>query len=298
MFPVPRAKVTTEATKLLDFIKPNVGRILVITGAGVSTDSGIPDYRGAEGTYVTNKNYKPIFHQQFVSNHTSRQRYWARSFIGYSQMTRAKPNDIHRSITELEKTGITNGLITQNVDNLHREAGTENLLELHGNIQRVNCIECKRTYGREQIQMELSRMNPEVELILRGFQAKGEFPHMNPDGDVELGDFSYTRFSYPKCDQCHGILKPSVVFFGDNLDIETATRAQSMERNSDAVLVLGTTLSTLSSYRIVKAARERQVPVAIVNLGKTRADDIANLKFDIPCLPVVSEITRALVNTM
>ncbi|KAK9766768.1 hypothetical protein K7432_003907 [Basidiobolus ranarum] len=296
MFPVPKSKVTTEASRLLDFIKPNVGRRLIIKGAGVSTDSGIPDYRGVEGTYVKNKNYKPIYHQQFVSNHASRQRYWARSYIGYAQMTRARPNDIHRSLTELEKHGISNGLITQNVDDLHREAGTKELLELHGNIRKVNCINCRKIYNREEVQMELSRLNPEFEAILKNFQSSGSFPQMNPDGDVELGDCSYTNFCYPECNHCHGVLKPSVVFFGDNLEIDTVRRAEFMEKNCDAILVLGTTLSTLSSFRIVRAARERNVPVAIVNSGKTRADDIVNFKLEIPCLPIISEITTALVN--
>ncbi|HEX2893118.1 MAG TPA: NAD-dependent protein deacetylase [Marmoricola sp.] len=242
-------------------------RWLVLTGAGVSTDSGIPDYRGA-GAPVRS----PMTLQQFRSGHAARQRYWARSFVGWGSMGTAQPNATHRILARLEAEGRLSGLITQNVDGLHTAAGHRDLVELHGRIDRVVCLDCRATASRAVLQDRLTALN-------RSFVATGL--RTLPDGDVDLE--ATDGFVVAACDQCGGVLKPDVVFFGENVPAERVARCAALVESAEALVVLGSSLHVFSGRRFVKQAHLRGVPVVIVNRGTTRGDPFATVKVDAGC---------------
>ena len=249
-------------------------RWLVLTGAGVSTDSGIPDYRGA-GAPVRS----PMTIAQFRSGHAARQRYWARSFLGWSAMGTALPNRTHELLCDLERAGRLTGLITQNVDGLHSAAGHRDLVELHGRIDRVVCLDCGVVSDRAALQRRLQALN-------RAFRPAGV--EVLPDGDVALE--ATEGFVVADCDACGGLLKPDVVFFGESVPPERVARCALLVERADALVVLGSSLHVFSGRRFVKQARARGIPVVLVNRGPTRADALATLKIDAGCAETLTTL--------
>ena len=250
----------------------------MLSGAGVSTASGIPDYRDRNGDW---KHSLPIQYQDFASKRESRQRYWARSFVGWQRFSRARPNAAHRALANLEATGKIDTLITQNVDRLHSTAGNRRVIDLHGDLTKVRCVSCNRVQARSSYQQQLRRAN-------RDWHA-GVFRY-KPDGDAELADNSHRDFSVPGCVACNGIVKPDVVMFGENVPKPRVQEAHAAVDRADALLVVGSSLMVFSGYRFARQAAEQQKPIAIVNRGRTRADDLANLKVDADCGTVLTDI--------
>lgn len=242
------------------------GGAFVLTGAGVSTDSGIPDYRDDDGSW---KARAPIQYRDFVGSEATRRRYWARSMLGYPYMARAQPNAAHHALSALEARGRLSLLVTQNVDGLHRRAGTRNLVDLHGRLDQVRCLGCSALTEREALQSELEARNPEFA------QATAT---AKPDGDAELSDVDYQRFHVPPCAACGGLLKPHVVFFGENVPVERVTPSMATLERSRLLLIVGSSLMVFSGFRFARAAARFGVPIAIVNRGITRADELATLK--------------------
>jgi NAD-dependent SIR2 family protein deacetylase len=245
-------------------------RFVVLTGAGVSTDSGIPDYRGP-GAPVR----RPMTYGDFVSGPPARQRYWARSHLGWARMRRAEPNAGHHALAALERAGAVRLLITQNVDGLHEAAGSQAVCALHGRISEVVCLSCRAVTSRAALHARLAELNP-------GWDDDHADVVVRPDGDVELEDTA--GFVVPGCEECGGVLKPHVVFFGENVPRDRVERCyaavEALDPAGEALLVLGSSLSVMSGLRFVKRAARRGVPVVIVNRGWTRGDDLATVKTD------------------
>jgi len=244
------------------------GRVFVLTGAGVSTDSGIPDYRDEHGAW---KGRAPIQFRDFVASEATRRRYWARSMLGFPLLARAQPNAAHHALARLEARDALSLLVTQNVDGLHRHAGNQRLVDLHGRIDQVRCLGCGALTERAALQSELVARNP-------------DFARANavvkPDGDAELSDVDYEQFEVAACSACQGILKPHVVFFGENVPAERVTRAMAALEQAQLLLILGTSLMVFSGFRFARAAARFGVPIAIVNRGVTRADELSTLKIE------------------
>jgi NAD-dependent SIR2 family protein deacetylase len=254
------------------------GRITVLTGAGVSTDSGIPDYRGPGAPVRT-----PMTYQEFVSGPTARQRYWARSFLGWSRMKEAEPNAAHRALARLEVAGHVGFLVTQNVDGLHERAGSQALCALHGRIADVICLDCRSTTSRVALQELLASLNHGFGLDTGDLVAR-------PDGDVELDDTA--GFTVPGCIRCGGILKPDVVFFGENVPRPRVQRCYDAVESADALLVAGSSLTVMSGLRFVRRADKLRIPVVIVNRGTTRGDDLATHKVEAGCAEFLTLLTE------
>ena len=249
-------------------------RVLVLTGAGLSTASGIPDYRDKDGV---RRGRTPIQGPDFRKSEAVRRRYWARSMAGYPTLAQAGPNPGHHALAELEAAGRIHGVITQNVDGLHQRAGSRNVIELHGNIHGVVCLDCRTLYPRTEIQAWLAQANPA--LVATG--PLGEVvPEARPDGDAELELDEFQDFHLPHCDACGGTLQPDVIFFGDNIPPQRTAKALRLQEEADALLVVGSSLMVFSGYRFCKRAAAAGKPIAAVNLGKTRADDLIGLKVE------------------
>ncbi|WP_051275876.1 NAD-dependent protein deacetylase [Marmoricola sp. URHB0036] len=245
------------------------GRTVVLTGAGLSTDSGIPDYRGP-GAPVR----MPMTYQDFVASGANQQRYWARAHLGWSRMGAAEPNEGHRALARLEALGRVPFLITQNVDGLHERAGHQQLVALHGRISEVVCLDCGGSTHRTLMQHQLTLANP-------GWLEEHAAVTARPDGDVELEETS--RFVVPACAGCGGRLKPHVVFFGENVPKERVLRCYDEIDDADALLVAGSSLTVMSGLRFVRHAAKSGLPVVIVNRGATRGDDLATVKVEAGC---------------
>ena len=256
-----------DVTALADFVAAS-RRLLVLTGAGCSTESGIPDYRSPGGLWT---NHKPVYFADFVRSAAARQRYWARSLTGWRSFARAAPNPAHAALAALEAAGRVHYLVTQNVDGLHQEAGSRRVLELHGNNDAVVCLGCRRLIPRAAMQERLQDLNP---TWTAGATA------IAPDGDAELATTLFTGFRVPACAVCHGILKPAVVFFGESVPAETVEFVMARVAEADALLVVGSSLTVWSGYRFVRAAAGHAQPIAILNIGPTRADALAGLKVE------------------
>ncbi len=254
-------------------------RLFVLTGAGCSTDSGIPDYRDSAGEW---KRRPPIRYQEFVGNEHARKRYWARSLAGFRRMRVARPNDAHHALATLERRGRIVQLVTQNVDGLHHAAGSENVIDLHGRIDTVRCLGCGQRTSRDELQRELERRNPSF-AALDAVEA--------PDGDADLEGVAFETFDVPACRACGGLLKPDVVFFGENVPAERVQRAMAPIASSDAMLVVGSSLMIYSGYRFVTAAADAGKPIAAINLGRTRADDLLALKVEDRCSDALRLLT-------
>jgi NAD-dependent SIR2 family protein deacetylase len=240
-------------------------RIVVLTGAGVSTDSGIPDYRG-EGAPKRN----PMTFDQFLSSESYRKRYWAGSHLGWRMFDAAQPNAGHRILADLEGAGLVTGVVTQNVDGLHARAGTRHLVDLHGSMDRVTCLRCGQSYARAGIAQRISEANP--------WLTEPELVRMAPDGDAEVAE--YEAFVVPACTVCGGTLKPDVVFFGEFIPTEKFAEASSRVASSDAMGFAGSSLVVNSGIRLLEQARRRKLPVVIVNRGVTKGDGRATVKID------------------
>lgn len=239
--------------------------IAFLTGAGMSTDSGIPDYRG-DGT----PRRTPMTVQQFLADPLARKRYWAGSHRGWRMFDAAEPNPGHRAIADFESAGLSSGVVTQNVDALHLKAGTRRLVELHGTVHRVVCLNCDQVYARTDLARHLDELNPWLD--------EPESVVINPDGDAEVQDPS--RFIVPTCERCGGILKPEVVFFGELVPTSTFRLAAEVVGRADALVVAGSSLVVNSGIRIVEIARRTGKPIVIVNRGATKADARATVKLD------------------
>jgi NAD-dependent SIR2 family protein deacetylase len=252
-------------------------RTVALTGAGLSTDSGIPDYRGPDSPPRS-----PMTYATFVSGEAARRRYWARSHVGWQRMQRAGPNAGHRALADLEQSGAVTGLITQNVDGLHSTAGSRRVVDLHGRIAEVVCLDCREVTGRDELHERLDALNP-------GFGA-GTDVDVAPDGDALLE--AVCGFRVAACRRCVGVLKPHVVFFGENVPKERVERCFALVDDAEALLVAGTSLTVLSGFRFVRHAHRRGIPVVVVNRGSTRGDDLASLHVDDGCSEVLTELAR------
>jgi len=262
-------------TALREFIDRH-DTLFVLTGAGCSTGSGIPDYRDANGEW---KRGRPIMLQDFLAHEHSRKRYWARSLIGFRRMGAAKPNDAHRALAALEAQGRVTQLVTQNVDGLHQAAGSRNVVDLHGRVDVVRCLACERRVPRGEVQAELVERNPRF-AALDAVEA--------PDGDAALENVDFAAFDVPACASCGGLLKPDVVFFGERVPPERVQCAHAALAEAEAMLVIGSSLMVYSGYRFAQAAAQAGKPIAAVNLGRTRADTLLTLKVTEPCADVLS----------
>jgi len=256
-------------------------RVLVLTGAGLSTASGIPDYRDKDGV---RRGRSPIQGPDFRKSEAVRRRYWARSMAGYPTLAGAAPNAGHRALAELEAAGRIHAIITQNVDGLHQQAGSRKLIELHGNIHGVLCLDCRSVHPRAAIQNWLLAANPSMAPT----GPAGEVvPEARPDGDAEVELDEFQDFHLPYCPACGGTLQPDVIFFGDNIPPQRTADALQLADEADAVLVVGSSLMVFSGFRFVKLAAQSNKPIAAINLGKTRADDLIGLKVQASAVEVL-----------
>ena len=253
-------------------------RFTVLTGAGVSTDSGIPDYRGPGAPARL-----PMTYSEFVSGSAARRRYWARSYLGWGRMHDAEPNPAHHAVAALEAAGAVELLVTQNVDGLHERAGSRRMCALHGRISEVVCLACTRTTSRADLQERMDLDNP-------GFADRHHGTAARPDGDVDLDDTE--EFRVPGCETCGGDLKPHVVFFGENVPKSRVQRCLDAVEAAEALLVAGSSLTVLSGFRFVRHAHRLGIPVVIVNRGVTRGDELATHKLEAGCAEFLAALRQ------
>ncbi|MFJ7214869.1 NAD-dependent protein deacetylase [Amycolatopsis sp. NPDC098790] len=275
--PLPR---TSSLDELADVVARR--EVAVLSGAGLSTESGIPDYRGESGSL---RKHTPMTYDEFVTSADGRQRYWARSHLGWRTIARADPNDGHRAVAALRDGGYLGGVITQNVDGLHQAAGTADAIELHGSLDRVICLDCRRTSPRAELDRRLRAANPDF---------GGAATRINPDGDVELPEDVVRRFTPVPCVACGGVLKPDVVFFGENVPRPRVEQCYRLVDEAGALLVLGSSLTVMSGLRFVRHAAAAGKPVVIVNRGETRGDRHASLRVDLPLGQALTELAARL----
>lgn len=256
---------------------------MVLTGAGISTDSGIPAYRDATGKWLHSK---PVLYQDFVSKPEARQRYWARSMLGWPRMQQNLPNDGHFTLARLQQAGVVNALVTQNVDGMHQRAGSTEVIDLHGRIDEVMCLSCGDLSSRAQWQSFLAEKNPE-------WQTRVVVAKDRPDGDVLIEQANYQDFYVPDC-PCGGLIKPKVVFFGESVAKTVVQHCRDNLKHAGALLVVGSSLTVFSGYRFVRWAAELGKPVAILTRGETRGDQLATLKLDAGCSETLMDASSLL----
>ncbi|HEX9042964.1 MAG TPA: NAD-dependent protein deacetylase [Trebonia sp.] len=261
------------------------GNVTVLSGAGLSTESGIPDYRGPSGQ--ARRTGQPMTYQEFTGSAGARQRYWARSHLGWRHVTGASPNAGHLAVAALERAGLVRGVITQNVDGLHQAAGAVSVTELHGSLHRVTCLSCWSRSARAELDARLRAANPAWSAAVLGIE-----PAVNPDGDVALDDTG--GFTVVDCLACGGLLKPDVVFFGENVPKPRVEECYALVSASSALVVLGSSLTVMSGLRYVRRAASLGIPVVIVNQGATRGDDLAVARLDEPLGSTLTALTREL----
>ncbi len=259
-------KFTSQSQQLADFVE-RYPRLFVLTGAGISTGSGIPAYRDAKGNW---QSPPPVQHSQFISQLAVRQRYWGRSLAGWHTMRDAQPSNAHKILAALEKSNRIELLVTQNVDRLHQKAGSQNVVDLHGRADIVACIECDHEITRDEMHQWCRLENPD-------FNAPHSAPR--PDGDADF-EANFSHFKVPNCPDCDGVMKARVVYFGDNVPKETVFNAIDALERSDALLCIGTSLQVFSGFRFNRHALQHQIPQAALTQGVTRADDMLDLKID------------------
>ncbi len=268
----------TASTRLAELVA--AGRVVVLSGAGLSTDSGIPDYRGPSGAL---RRHTPMTYGEFTRTTQARRRYWARSHVGWQAVTRAEPNEGHRAVARLQAGGLVDGIITQNVDGLHTAAGGRDVVELHGNLEGVVCLSCRSRCRRVELDARLRTANPD-------FAATAT--RVNPDGDVELADDAVEGFRLVPCTDCGSdLLKPDVVFFGENVPRDRVERCYALVDAADTLLVLGSSLTVMSGLRFVKHAAKRGIEIAIVNDGETRGDPYATVRLNTRLAPTLTALT-------
>jgi NAD-dependent SIR2 family protein deacetylase len=276
--------VATERFRALDSLAGLLagGGVLVLSGAGMSTESGIPDYRGPDGR----RRVTPMQYAEFTGSSAARQRYWARSYVGWQRFSAARPNDGHRAVAALQRRGVVGPVITQNVDGLHQGAGAVDVTELHGALARVVCLTCGERTSRADLDERMRLANP-------GYEVSSD--EIRPDGDISLEAVDVERFVVPLCLVCgRDTLKPDVVFFGESVPKPLVERCFAMTEAARAVLVLGSSLRVMSGYRFVRRAAARGIPVAIVTHGPTRGDAEASLQLDAPLGPTLTALAERL----
>lgn len=260
---------------LANFIREHP-RLVVLTGAGISLDSGIPTYRDGSGKWLPEP---PIDEGEFLRNESTRRRYWVRSWYGWPTIRDAKPNASHVALARLEERGCIELLITQNVDGLHQKASSDNVIDLHGRVDRVRCLDCDELHCRNAVQEVLRRNNdwPDIESA-----------SPRPDGDMEVADTIVSNIKLPRCSHCGGHLRPDVVFFGGTVPRERVDVCYRAVERADALLVVGSSLKVFSGYRFCRRASELNIPIAIINPGLTRADELAQTKLSAPAGPLLA----------
>jgi NAD-dependent SIR2 family protein deacetylase len=277
MGPVPEPASLDELARLV-----SCGAVVVLSGAGLSTESGIPDYRGPSGVQ---RRQTPMQYKDFVTDPAARRRYWARSHLGWRRIARARPNAGHRAVAHLEERGLLAGTVTQNVDGLHQAAGARSVIELHGSLGRVACLGCAARTSREDLDRRLRERND-------GWIARVR--SVNPDGDVDLAELDVEGFEPVDCDECGGLLKPDVVFFGESVPAPRVQECFELVGSARLLLVLGSSLTVMSGRRFVLRAAQLAIPVAIVNQGVTRGDEHASLALDVALGDLLPELVRRL----
>jgi len=269
------------AADLCSFVQRHA-RLFVLSGAGISTDSGIPGYRDADGRW---RRTPPVLLQDFLRSESVRQTYWARSMVGWPTVANARPNVAHDALARLETAGRLRQLVTQNVDGLHQRAGSSRVIELHGNLEHVVCLECGALHSRASIQQVLESLNPDFQAAPAATAA---------DGDAEVEDRDFGMFRVPQCPRCTGVLKPNVVFFGEGVPRDRIDGALGSLKRADAMLVIGSSLMVYSGFRFCEWAATMGKPIAAINLGRTRADHLLALKIERPCADVLAFLVERL----
>ncbi|GAA5987989.1 hypothetical protein JCM11641_005972 [Rhodosporidiobolus odoratus] len=321
--PAPQMSLAASVEMLLNAFKKGKGKTMILTGAGVSVDSGIRAYRGPGGTYTIRK-HRPVFFGEFMEDEKMRQRYWARSYLGYPPVRKAESNPTHYAIAALQKMGYSNSTITQNVDGLHHRAYADDLslylsppsvtpsndpkaplpildpaiLELHGTLRHAHCLSCHTPTGRDAFQDRLSELNPRWWHYQREVEAGLREETLNPDGDVELGEgVKYEDFKVPACNHCGGPMKPRVVFFGENVQLEIRRQAERLVSDTSQLIAIGTTLATFSAFRLVRQMKEQGGTVGLLNIGESRGDPIADWRigWEGGAGDILPEVVRELV---
>jgi NAD-dependent SIR2 family protein deacetylase len=265
--------------RLSEFIERH-SRLFILTGAGCSTESGIPDYRDADGGW---KRTVPVMFQAFMGDAALRRRYWARSLVGWRRLRAARPNGAHRALARLQQQDRVECLVTQNVDRLHQAAGSADAIDLHGRIDMVRCMDCRVRLAREELQADLLRLNPDW-AELDALTA--------PDGDADLEALDFSSFQVPSCALCGGVLKPDVVFFGESVPQHLVRASMMHLMQADAMLVVGSSLMVYSGFRFAQAAALAGKPIAAVNLGRTRADELLMLKVTRHCCAALAFVLQ------
>ncbi|MFC0677949.1 NAD-dependent protein deacetylase [Lysobacter korlensis] len=271
----------TEDVEALSQWLEGRARVFVLTGAGCSTSSGIPDYRDLDGSW---KRKPPVTYQAFIGEAATRQRYWARSFVGWPMFSEARPNAAHHALAGWQRAGGVSMLLTQNVDGLHQKAGSIDVIDLHGRLDEVRCLQCDYREARASVQATMAAANP------------GWTTHVAmaaPDGDADLEHADIASFRIPDCPVCGGLLKPDVVFFGENVPLPRVQAAQRALERSDGMLVVGSSLMVYSGYRFARMANAAGIEIAIATRGATRADDLASLKCHADCTALVPAVLGA-----
>ncbi|WP_160154439.1 NAD-dependent protein deacetylase [Microbulbifer sp. ALW1] len=276
----PGTSAELAAAQLVDFIH-RYPRLMVLTGAGVSTDSGIPDYRDHKGEW---KRKPPVDHRDFMASAATRQRYWGRALIGWPVIRNSAPNPAHFHLAELERRGHVQLLVTQNVDRLHQRAGSQQVVDLHGRADEIRCMECDYRANRQTVHDRSYDLNP----AFRHYTADTA-----PDGDADL-EVDFSGFQVADCPDCRGILKPDVVFFGDNVPKTRVQSALDALQQSDGLLVVGSSLMVYSGFRFCRYAKEWGKPIAALNLGRTRADDLLDLKLSAGIGETLEQLLKSL----
>ncbi|MET8971277.1 NAD-dependent protein deacetylase [Streptomyces hydrogenans] len=271
---------TTDLEPVVDVVRG--GGVLVLSGAGISTESGIPDYRGEGGSLAR---HTPMTYQDFTGGERARRRYWARSHLGWRTFGRARPNDGHRAVAAFGRAGLLTGVITQNVDGLHRAAGSDGVVELHGGLDRVVCLDCGDVSARRELARRLEEANPGFDPVPAA---------VNPDGDADLTDEQVADFHVVPCVVCGGVLKPDVVFFGETVPAERVERCRELVRGATSVLVLGSSLTVMSGLRFVRQAAQAGTPVVIVNRDATRGDTLAAARVALPLGKALTAVAERL----
>ena len=280
-----------DAAALVALLRAHPGT-LVLTGAGMSTDSGIPDYRGPDGT----RRVTPMQHGEFVGSSEARRRYWARSFIGWQRFSHAEPNAAHHAVADLQRRGALGHVITQNVDGLHQAAGSRDVTELHGSLAEAVCLTCGDRSDRDLLQARMADANPGFELLTEGEAPDGSrvSSQIRPDGDIVLADELVAGFVLPRCLVCGGdALKPDVVFFGGSVPRDRVDACYALTDAAPALLVLGSSLAVMSGLRFVRHAARRGIPVMAVTRGPTRGDDLMTVRVDAALSPTLGAVLRA-----
>jgi NAD-dependent SIR2 family protein deacetylase len=276
---VPPGDLSADLARLAELTA--AGGVVVLSGAGLSTESGIPDYRGPSGAAL--RRHAPMTYQAFIGDPVARRRYWARSHLGWSTIAGAVPNDGHRAVADLEAAGLLVGTITQNVDGLHTAAGSRDVIDLHGRLDRIRCLDCAAISSRTELVDRLTEANAAW---------RATVSVVNPDGDADVPDDQLDDFVVVDCAACGGVLKPDVVYFGENVPPQRVATAYAFLGRASLLLVLGSSLTVFSGRRFVARAAATGTPVAIVNEGPTRGDEVAAVKLSAPLGSTLTEVVR------